>query len=105
MRPEMLTRPILTGGSAGAPWVLNRRQMLERMAAGFGLLGLGGMLGPSALFAGTGGAPAPHFRPRAKRVIFLFMNGGPSHVDTFDPKPALKTFEGQQPSVELYKKS
>jgi hypothetical protein len=38
---------------------------------------------------------APHFEPRAKRVIFLFMNGGPSHVDTFDYKPALKEKEGQ----------
>jgi hypothetical protein len=36
--------------------------------------------------------------PKAKRVIFLFMNGAPSHIDTFDPKPALKKYEGQQPS-------
>ena len=41
--------------------------------------------------------------PRAKRVIFLFMNGGPSHIDTFDPKPSLKKYEGQQPSGKLYK--
>src|SRR5207302_6194024 len=38
---------------------------------------------------------APHFPPRAKRVIFLFMNGGPSHVDTFDPKPSLEKYEGK----------
>src|SRR5207248_4420066 len=37
------------------------------------------------------------FAPRAKRVIFLFMNGGPSHVDTFDPKPGLVKVEGKQP--------
>jgi hypothetical protein len=46
-----------------------------------------------------------HFAARAKRVIFLFMNGGPSHVDTFDPKPALKDYEGQQPSGALYRKT
>jgi hypothetical protein len=85
-----------------------RREMLRRMCSGFGLIGLSGLLGPQSLLAAT--APAatslgPHFRPRAKRVIFLFMNGGPSHVDTFDPKPALKKLEGQQPSGDLYKKS
>ncbi|MDP7048730.1 MAG: DUF1501 domain-containing protein, partial [Verrucomicrobiota bacterium] len=46
----------------------------------------------------------PHFAPRAKRVIFLFMNGGPSHVDTFDPKPALKKHENTQPTGKIYKK-
>ena len=78
--------------------------MLERLAAGMGLVGLAGMLGPAAALA----APAsggPHYRPRAKRVIFLFMNGGPSHVDTFDPKPMLREREGQQPAGELYRKS
>ncbi|PYM09650.1 MAG: hypothetical protein DME18_17625, partial [Verrucomicrobia bacterium] len=84
--------------------LLTRRQMLRRMCAGFGMLGLSGLLGPQAVF-GASALPAPHFRPRAKRVIFLFMNGGPSHVDTFDPKPALETFAGQQPTGELYKKS
>ena len=83
---------------------LTRRQMLGRMCAGFGLLGLAGLLGPQAAFAANA-LPAPHFRPRAKRVIFLFLNGGPSHVDTFDPKPALRKFEGRQPDGELYKKS
>ncbi len=43
----------------------------------------------------------PHFPAKAKRVIFLFMNGGPSHVDTFDPKPKLKTLEGQAPPASL----
>src|SRR5690242_16544297 len=68
--------------------LLTRREMLRRAGAGFGMLGLAG-----ALYAGRG----PHFKARAKRVIFLFMNGGPSHVDTFDPKPALKKHEGQKP--------
>jgi hypothetical protein len=84
--------------------LLNRRQMLNRMCAGFGLVGLAGMVGPQSVFA-TGATRAPHFAPRAKRVIFLFLNGGPSHIDTFDPKPALKKVEGQQPSGDLYKKS
>jgi len=84
--------------------LLNRRQMLRRMCAGFGLVGLGGLLGPEALFAASA-KRGPHFAPRAKRVIFLFLNGGPSHVDTFDPKPALKRYEGQQPDGQLYRKS
>src|SRR5437879_12722144 len=62
-----------------------RRQMLQRMCAGFGMVGLAGMLPRIAAASGVG--PVAHFAPRAKRVIFLFMNGGPSHVDTFDPKP------------------
>ncbi len=78
--------------------------MLTRMATGFGLLGLAGLLGPTAAGA-AGAARGAHFRPRAKRVIFLFMNGGPSHVDTFDPKPALKEHQGEQPTGDLFKKS
>ncbi|HMJ65613.1 MAG TPA: DUF1501 domain-containing protein [Candidatus Binatia bacterium] len=81
-----------------------RRQMLRRMCAGFGMVGLAGILGPESLLAAAS-TRAPHFAPRAKRVIFLFMNGGPSHVDTFDPKPKLKEAEGQQPAGELYKKN
>src|SRR5688572_2601137 len=75
--------------SGTPPSILSRRDMLRRMCGGFGLVGLAGLLGPQALFAGNN-VRAPHFKPRAKRVIFLFMNGGPSHLDTFDPKPALK---------------
>ena len=70
---------------------------------GFGALSLAGLLGEAAE-AGEA-RRLPHHAPTAKRAIFLFMNGGPSHVDTFDPKPALKQYEGQQPSGELYKKS
>jgi hypothetical protein len=68
--------------------------MLLRMSAGFGMLGLAGMIGGQAALAAGSKA---HFTPRAKRVIFLFLNGGPSHVDTFDPKPALLKHAGQQP--------
>lgn len=78
----------------------SRREMLAKAGAGFGSVGLAAMLGSEAK-----AAPAPatnplapkasHFAPRAKRVIFLFMNGGPSHVDTFDPKPKLVENEGK----------
>jgi len=78
--------------------------MLQRMSAGFGLAGLASLLG-SAGFAAPGVPRIAHFPPRARRVVFLFLNGGPSHLDTFDPKPALKRYEGQQPEGELYKKS
>ena len=84
---------------------ISRRQLLMRSGAGFGMLGLGSLLAAEQQAAPTGKnladadnplAPrAPHFEPKAKRVIFLFMNGGPSHVDTFDYKPALKEQEGK----------
>ena len=80
---------------------MTRRQMLRRTAAGFGVLGLGGLLEPRLEAAAAG----PHFTPRARRVIFLFMNGGPSHLDTFDPKPELQKRSGEQPAGELFKKS
>ncbi len=72
-----------------------RRNMLTRAGAGFGMLPLAGLLQQSS--AGQERPLGPHFAPRAKRVIFLFMNGAPSHVDTFDPKPKLAQVEGQQP--------
>ncbi len=76
------------------PPPLSRRRMLRQCGAGFGNLALLGLLA-SAGRAAAGSAlnplaaRPPLFRPRAKRVIFLFMHGGPSHVDTFDYKPAL----------------
>lgn len=63
------------------------------------------MLGLAGSLQAAAQAPRTHHPAKAKRVIYLFMNGAPSHVDTFDPKPALKTHEGKQPSGELYKKS
>ncbi len=80
--------------AAGQP--LSRREMLWRASAGFGHLALLGLLGSEAKAAprlasaeGPLSVKAPHFAPRAKRVIFLFMHGGPSQVDTFDYKPLL----------------
>ena len=82
---------------------INRREMLSRCTAGFGSLGLAGMLGIKQ--ANASNSLGPHFAPKTKRVIFLFMNGGPSHVDTFDPKPALKKYEDTQPTGKIYKRS
>ncbi|MCA9121581.1 MAG: DUF1501 domain-containing protein [Planctomycetaceae bacterium] len=83
--------------------MLNRRQMLQQAGAGFGIVGLAGEL--NRLEASASTIAIPHFTPRAKRVIFLFMNGAPSHVDTFDPKPALAKYEGSQPAGDLYRKN
>lgn len=78
-----------------------RRSMLRNTACGFGQIALSGILAQQAIgssaVAGVVplGLPQPHFRPRAKRVIFLFMWGGPSHVDLFDPKPRLNEEDGK----------
>ncbi len=72
----------------------NRRAFLRDTACGFGFVGLAGLLaaaGPANPLA----PKQPHFTPRAKRVIFLFMHGGPSHMDTFDPKPLLTRDHGK----------
>jgi hypothetical protein len=70
----------------------SRRSFLQNAAAGFGWFALAG-LSQDRAFAGT--VTPPSFTPRAKNVIFCFMDGGPSHVDTFDPKPMLKQYEGK----------
>ena len=100
---------------------LTRREMLNRCGMGMGAMALGGLMTQSGMLqAATAGdiakaqaagqsmnavgksfnplAPRdPHFPAKAKHVIHLFMNGGPSHVDTFDPKPALVKYAGQRP--------
>jgi len=84
------------------PFAFSRRDMLARTGTGFGLLGLAGVLAPELLAApkaATGNplAPkSPHYPAKAKRVIHLFMNGGPSQVDTFDPKPELTKQHGKK---------
>jgi hypothetical protein len=86
---------------AGLP--ISRRDLLRRTGTGLGMLGLAGLLaedGRAEPGRSPGNALAPkvaHFPARAKHVIHLFMNGGPSQVDTFDPKPALEKYHGQQP--------
>src|SRR5690348_14261430 len=95
--------PLGFGGVA-----LSRREWLAKLGTGFGAMGLAAVLADAGLLgedakAATDAAASPlaskppHYAPRAKHVIFLFMNGGPSHVDTFDPKPALERYAGQQP--------
>ncbi|MBX7166597.1 MAG: DUF1501 domain-containing protein [Pirellulales bacterium] len=77
---------------------LSRRELLQRGGTGLGLLGLAGLLSAETQAAAPIDALAvrpPHFPAKAKHVIHLFMNGGPSHVDTFDPKPSLAKYAGQ----------
>ena len=79
----------------------DRRAFLRTAGCGFGALALAAMLGEDGLLADDKPvdplAPKkPHFEPSAKRVIFLFMSGGPSHMDTFDPKPELTRLHGQK---------
>ena len=73
---------------------MTRREALRVMGAGFGTVGFAGMAG-----AATGqhalATQQPHFAPKAKHVIFLFLNGGMSQVDTFDPKPMLDKHDGE----------
>ena len=75
----------------------SRREMLTRCGAGFGTLGLAGMMAEAASPASPLAPKMTHFAPKAKRVIQLFMPGGPSQVDTFDYKPDLEACEGQRP--------
>jgi hypothetical protein len=84
------------------PPILTRRELLQRAGLGMASLGLAGLLIPeagAALSTDRAVSPLapkkPHFPGKAKRVIHLFMNGGPSHVDTFDPKPALAKWAGK----------
>ena len=87
MKPET---PMIQGRTT-----VTRRNFLRRTAAGLGMMALGSLLGADA--RGT------HFPARAKRVIFLFMAGGPSHVDLFDPKPRLQELDGRPIPPELLK--
>jgi hypothetical protein len=89
--------------------MLSRRELLGRCGMGFGMIGLTGVLAADDRLGQTaptrgGHAPgsldpmaprAPHFAPKAKQVVHLFMNGGPSHLDTFDPKPMLLKYHGR----------
>ncbi len=80
------------------PPTMTRRAMLHRSAVGFGSLALASMVGNEAHATETANplaAVLPHFAARAKRIIFLFMSGGPSQVDTFDPKPLLTRDDGK----------
>ncbi|WP_417380992.1 DUF1501 domain-containing protein [Gimesia sp.] len=82
--------------------MINRRGFLHNSSAGFGWLAFAGLLGEQAQAATK--KPLPQFVAPVKNVIFCFMDGGPSHVDTFDPKPALKTHEGKAIGKEAVSK-
>ena len=75
------------------PLACTRRELLQRLGGGVGTLGLAALLTPEA----TAAAAGPHFKPKAKRLIHLFMNGGPFGPDFLDPKPAINQFAGQRP--------
>ena len=75
---------------------LSRRDMLSRCSTGFGLLALQGMLGSQAALAAK-----TALKPKAKSVIFCYMSGGASHIDTFDPKPELKKYAGKPMPVKI----
>src|SRR5688572_1631550 len=91
-------------------WLLTRRQLFGRGAAGIGTVALASLLNPrlsaaeandaasgsASSGARPGALPQPHFAPKAKRVIYLFMSGGPSHIDLFDYKAALREHHGQE---------
>src|SRR6185312_17456396 len=88
------------------PPLISRRQMLKHAGFGFGAWALLDLLARDKAIASLAPAAAPamnnplaakmsHFPAKAKHVIFLFMQGGPSHLDTFDPKPALDRLHGQ----------
>lgn len=96
----------------------SRRRLLQSAAVGFGHLALSAMLGDEARAEAHKAAAqqsagrtkadpllpkTPHFKPRAKRMVFMFMKGGPSHVDTFDPKPRLDRDDGKPPPFALPK--
>ena len=73
---------------------LSRRQFFGRTSAGIGGAALASLLDPALLRAAAG--PGAHFAPRAKRVIYLFMHGGPSQLDLFDHKPGLAARRGEE---------
>lgn len=78
----------------------NRRQALQTAACGFGSLAFSGLAQAAVSSADPLAPKEPHMAPRAKRIIFLFMQGGPSHVDSFDYKPVLDEQDGKMMSFD-----
>ncbi|WP_165233436.1 DUF1501 domain-containing protein [Aquisphaera insulae] len=107
MLRRLASSPFCPGPCSAAPPAnpLNRRQFLARTGNGFGMLALASLLEHEARASSPEKRPAnlssplapkpPHFAPTAKRCIFLFMTGGPSHIDMYDPKPLLNRLDGQ----------
>ena len=93
---QTLAAHVINTGAADVPAVslmATRRDVLAAAGGGFGLLGLAGLFAEQARGADIASAIRPN--PPAKHVIFLFMTGGPSHMDLFDPKPALAKYAGR----------
>ena len=90
---------------------LTRRQALQEAAVGFGAMAVNSMLQRDALFAADATSAKeriydlkpklPNFAPKAKRVIFIYIGGGPSTIDMFDPKPALMKYDGKPAPFEI----
>src|SRR5947199_5972902 len=81
-----------------------RREFLRNGAGGLGMIALAQMLGADQHKRTDPLAPKPpHFAPKAKNVIFLFMEGAPSQMDLFDPKPALQKYHGQSLPASMTK--
>jgi len=81
---------------------MNRRQLIQQLCGGFGAASLAAVFGRQAQAATASHYTGPRTPGKAKNIIFLFLAGGPSHVDLFDPKPALLKFQGTRPdSVDL----
>jgi hypothetical protein len=87
-----------------------RREFISTVGGGFSSLALAGLLGNEGFFnslnaaqlSGPLATKSPHYAPKAKRIIFLFMYGGPSHVDTFDYKPELFKYDGQTINIKTF---
>ncbi len=80
------------------PRSVSRREMLRTCAGGFGALAMAALMDDRSFASTSPLAPKPpHFPPKARNVIFLYMDGGPSQVDTFDYKPMLAKYDGQDP--------
>jgi hypothetical protein len=89
----------------------NRREFLKKAGAGFGMLALADLIGSGSLIAAgsepeqpvdPGACRPPHYAPKAKSIIWLFMEGAPSSVDLFDPKPELTKRHGQRISIDVF---
>src|SRR4051794_21542829 len=93
----------------------NRRDFLKKAGAGFGLLALADLLQAERLLGANNTTPdepspalspmaprAPHYPARAKSIIWLFMEGAPSSVDLFDPKPELTKRDGQRIAIDVF---
>ncbi|PQO40431.1 DUF1501 domain-containing protein [Bremerella cremea] len=93
-----MTRPTVSSPQVEHAIQMTRRQLLGRCGIGLGSVALGSLVGNQQAGAATSnGLPVlPHFAPKAKRVIYLFQNGAPSHTDLFDYKPKLKEMHGVQ---------